>query len=274
MKLAGINAQFNIAELRDLPEAEIAEHSTYVPVLAEARERLKLFQILDHNYGEWKRYLKSLLSAKPHRDDEIVHLDRLLLNYVTCAYVIEQHFNVSFQQRYRKDPARQKAYNEFQSRLYRRSWQTAFFLDFRGYIQHSGLGIGFYNRPVREASVKIVIICDARELVPKMRRWDRSKLTAARGKIDIVSSLRECHFHLSKSYGSFVAATFFPELAPAAKFYGDLTSEVRDKHPNHRMVFFKRRRARKDRSGNKTWKIEFTEVPNDLFGELGLSPSL
>jgi hypothetical protein len=273
VKLGGINAQFNLVQLRDVTEPEIIEHKRHVPVITEARERLKLFQILDYNYREWKQYVGSLLSANPHRNDELLHLDRLLLNYVTCAYTIEQHFAASFRRRYRNNPEKQKAHREFLNNLYRRSWPTAFLLDFRGYIQHCGLGIGFYNRPIGESSVKVIITCDARELVGKTR-WERSKLTAERGKIDIVRMLRECQFHLSQSYGSFIVAMFFPELKAAAKFYENLTKEVHHKHPNYRMVFFERRRIRKDAFGNKRWQVQFTEVPNDLFKELGLSPSV
>src|SRR5260370_30927678 len=137
MKLAGYNAHLNnFAVLRGLTKAEITEHKKYGPVFAEARERLKLFQILGYNYREWKNYLDSLLSAKPHRDEEMLHLDRLLLNDVTCAYVVEQHFKVSFQQRFRNDADKQKTYKDFLTKLYSKSWATAFFLDFRGFVQH------------------------------------------------------------------------------------------------------------------------------------------
>jgi hypothetical protein len=43
--------------VRNLNEAEISDHAKYVPLIVEARNRLDLFQILQMNYREWRKYL-------------------------------------------------------------------------------------------------------------------------------------------------------------------------------------------------------------------------
>jgi hypothetical protein len=115
MKLAGFVGQLNnFTVFRDLTDAELAKHNQYTAVVAETRDRFKLFRILDHNFREWSDYLNTLLSTKRvDHDEEMLHLDRLLLNYLTCAYTIRQHFEVSFQQRFRKDEAKQKEFRDF-----------------------------------------------------------------------------------------------------------------------------------------------------------------
>jgi hypothetical protein len=42
--------------VRDLTEAEISDHAKYTPIIGEARDRLKLFKILQKNYREWREY--------------------------------------------------------------------------------------------------------------------------------------------------------------------------------------------------------------------------
>jgi hypothetical protein len=258
--------------VRDLTEEESAKHDAYAPVLAEARERLKLFQILSHNYREWKNYVDSLLSARVgHRDDEMQHLDRLLLNYLTCAYTIRQHFEVSFQQRFRKDKAKQKQYYDFLDKLCAASWEFAFFLDFRGYVQHRGLGIGFYNREISTTSVTITITCDAADLVAASREWKLSKLKGTEGSLELVPLLRDFHVQMVQSYGAFVANTFFPELSPAAEFYGHLTKEIQKENPSFKMVFLERDPEVREEGGKTHMTLNMIQVPNDVFGELGIS---
>src|SRR5690242_6603754 len=108
----GPKSAINVA--RDLTEDEVREKEKYTPVIAEAQSRFNLFQILGHNFSEWNSYLDSLLdpSRKP-TGDEMLQLDRLLLNYLTCAYTIQEHFKVSFRRRFRKDVRKQKEYADF-----------------------------------------------------------------------------------------------------------------------------------------------------------------
>jgi len=110
MKLLGFNqGRNNIHFVRDLDATEVADHEKFTPIIAEAKNRFNLFRILAQNYLEWKSYVDSLLNAKTTNDGgEMLQLDRLLLNYLTCAYTIQEHFKVSFQQRSRKNIVKQK----------------------------------------------------------------------------------------------------------------------------------------------------------------------
>jgi len=272
MKLAGFSKDNNYAILRDLTEAELAKHTEYTPIAAEARNRLKLFQILSHNFRDWRNYLDGLLTRqRSEHDDEMLHLDRLLLNYLTCAFTIGQHFQVSFQQRFRKDEAKQTEYSAFLERLCAASWAFAFFLDFRGYVQHRGLGIGHYSRNFDETSVNLTITHEAASLVADSRDWRYSNLKGTEGTIQLVPLLKEFHIQMLQSYAGFVVRTFFPELIPAAEFYGILTTEIQTAHPGHRMVFSEREPEVHEDGGKSHINLNLIYVPNDLFGELGIS---
>jgi len=84
------------------------------------------------------------------------------------------------------------------------------------------------------------VVTQAKTLLKGSRRWARSKLRAERGEIDLIDILKEFHFHMLKSYATFVVRFFFPELLPASKFYGELTKEVRARDSNARMIFLPR----------------------------------
>src|SRR5271166_2918068 len=102
MKLvAQLGPQFT--PVRDLTEAEISNHDQYVPVIVEARKSLDPFKILQMNYREWRRYLDSLLSTRPSDGtQECLELNRLLLNYLSSAYAILEHFKISHARRFRR----------------------------------------------------------------------------------------------------------------------------------------------------------------------------
>jgi hypothetical protein len=191
VKLAAYGGQSNFFSiLRDLRAEEIQRDDEYSPVVADARERLKLFKILDHNYREWSDHVTSLLSARPgDRDDEMLHLDRLLLNYLTCAYTLRKHFEVLFKQRFRNEDPKQKVYTDFLDRLCAASWPVAFFFDFRGYVQHRGLGIGHYNRKISDLSVQLTISCDGGELHVELE-MEAARLKQNSGSKDGVFSER------------------------------------------------------------------------------------
>src|ERR1700751_2818786 len=88
--------------VRDLTETEITDHAKYIPIIVEARNRLKLFKILQKNYWEWRRSLNSLPAPQTRKnEEEALELERLLLNYLKCAYTIREHFEVSFVRRFR-----------------------------------------------------------------------------------------------------------------------------------------------------------------------------
>jgi hypothetical protein len=272
MKLGFYNqARRFFGTVRDLTKAEIDNHVAYAKVFAEARDRLRLFRILDHNFREWRSYLDSLLTTQNIDSDKATeNIDRLLLNYLSCAYAIKKHFEVSLRQRFRKDSKKLKQYADFVNQLCLRSWAFAFFLDFRGYVQHRGLGIGEYTRNVGSAVVNISITRNAADLVSESRDWKRSKLDASRGTLDLISLLEEFHIHMRQHYAEYVVNTFFPELLPAARFYANLTAEVHKKDAFSRMVFYEGDPKVTQHYDRTEYELPLLFPPNDLFRELGI----
>jgi len=275
MKLIGYSvARQHFHRVRDLNEEEIANYEKYTPIIAEAHNRFKLFRILGHNYNEWIAYINSLLNSQSRNEEnDWLQLDRLLLNYLTCAYTIQEHFMVSFRRRFRQDPAKLKEYDDFMNRLCQTSWAFAFFLDFRGYIQHCQLGIGRFHRHVSLTSVEISITHEAAELVADSKEWKWSKLDDKKGKLDLVELLNEFHHHMLHSYGGYVAKTFFPDLFPAAQFYNNLTEEVLKIGPGFRMFFTDAEPQIRSEEGKQEMSLQLKLVPNNLFAELGISIS-
>ena len=258
--------------LRDLTVEEVKQHDRFTPICVEARERLSLFRMLDRNYADWKSYLNRLLSVSFKEDVDVKEeLDRLLLNYLTFAYAIEQHFNVSFRQRFKKDAVALKKYDDFLDRLCKSCWAFAFVLDYRGYVQHVELGISWNNRVVNDTSVRIEVMANAKSLLAASRQWERSGLTIEKGDLDLVRILKEFHIQMIQSYAVFVAKTFFPELQPASEFYSRLTKEVQERDPNAKMILFtKKPESTRDEGGKVSVNWSLVYVPNDLFAELGI----
>ncbi|HTX22455.1 MAG TPA: hypothetical protein VMD27_11460 [Candidatus Aquilonibacter sp.] len=275
MKLIGYNEERkNFHLVRNLTDAEVTNYEKYTPIVAEARNRFKLFRILGSNFNEWTGYISSLLNSQVRNDEnDWLQLDRLLLNYLTCAYTIQEHFKASFQRRFRKDAVKLKEYSDFLDKLYHSAWAFAFYIDFRGYIQHCELGIGNYQRQISSTSVKINITHDSAQLLADSKEWKRCKLTDKNGTLDLVKLLEEFHHHMLKSYGGYVAKSFFPELFPAAKFYANLTSEVLKIGPGFRMVFGEGEPQKTFEEGKQQMQLQLKLVPNDLLAELGFSIS-
>jgi len=275
MNLIGYNqTRQHFQFIRKLNEQEIENYKKFTPIIAEAHNRFKLFRILRDNFNEWIAYITSLLTSSPRNEEnDWLQLDRLLLNYLTCAYTIQEHFMVSYRQRFRKDEPKLKDYEDFIEKLCQTSWAFAFFLDFRGYIQHRELGIGHFHRHVNLTSVEISITHESAQLVADSREWKRSKLTDKRGKLDLVELLNEFNHHMLHSYGGYVAKTFFPDLFPAAEFYANLTNEVIKIGPGYRMFFTDGDLKVDFQEGSQQIKLQLKLVPNDLFAELGFSIS-
>src|SRR5689334_14206229 len=103
MKL-GCMSNGNYKELRDLTPDELSKHEYFTPIFVEARNRLRVFNMLEANYQEWRSYTQSLLTTHSgNHEEEQLYLDRLLLNHLTCAYTIHEHFDVSFRRRFKKN---------------------------------------------------------------------------------------------------------------------------------------------------------------------------
>jgi len=275
MNLIGYNGtRQHFQFVRKLNEQEIENYDKFTPIIAEAHNRFKLFRILRDNYNEWTTYINSLLTSSPRNEEnDWLQLDRLLLNYLTCAYTIQEHFMVSYRQRFRNDEPKLKDYETFIERLCQASWAFAFFLDFRGYIQHRELGIGYFHRHINSTSVEISISHESAQLVADSREWKRSKLTDKKGKLDLVDLLNEFNHHMLHSYGGYVAKTFFPDLFPAAHFYDNLTKEVLLLGPGFRMFFTDADPIIRSEEGKQEMSLQLKLVPNNLFAELGISVS-
>ena len=109
---------------------------------------------------------------------------------------IHEHFKTSLRRRFRKTPAKLKDYDDFVDKLCNNSWQFAFLLDFRGYVQHCGLGVGQFNRQATLTSVTLNIACDAAQLAANSREWKRSKLTGKEGALELAPILQEFHHRM------------------------------------------------------------------------------
>lgn len=261
--------------LRELTPQEVELNEKFIPIFAEARERLSLFRILEKNYLAWKGFINQLLSANFREENDVPEeLNRLLLNYLTCAYTIQEHFKVSYRQRFKRHPLNLKRYDAFIDKLCGACWPFAFLLDYRGYVQHVGLGISNYHRSVGDTSVSLHVLANSNTLLAGTKDWKRSGLKGSRGDIDLVATLKEFHAQMLQSYGAFVASTFFPELKPANEFYSLLTREVKSTDPAAIMIFFSSlpQSISKD-GGTQTITMNLVEVPNDVFGQLGIKPT-
>jgi hypothetical protein len=259
--------------IRDLTTEEIEQYTKLKPFITEARNRLALFRMLERNYAEWRGYLARLLSVTFKEDVEVSEeLNRLLLNYLTFAYSIQKHFELSFRQRFKKQPAKLREYAEFLDRLCKDSWAFAFVLDYRGYVQHVGLGIFRSSRTVSERSIAIEIFANPKVLVSQRpREWKRSRLTSECNEINLKPVLEEFHFEMLNRYAAFVATSFLPELQLASEFYGNLTKEVQKRHPTARMIFYSEKPQVTRGEGGKIFKTtKEILVPNNVFEELGI----
>jgi hypothetical protein len=259
--------------IRDLTEAEIANHDKHVPLIQKAQNRLELFTILQMNYREWRKYLDSLLSPHPSEErQERLELNRLLMNYMASAYATVEHFKKLLPRLF---PEKRKSHETFLATM-NDCFAVAFFRDFRDYVQHRGLAVGEYKKKISRTSVGFSIFHNAAELLKEDKRqnsWGNSKLSSDRGDLDVVELLREYHVRMIQDYGKFVTGALFPELVSASEFYENLSKEAPRVTPGSKMVFMNDRVERIDE--NKNIHVSFTVelVPNNLFQELGVSLS-
>lgn len=260
--------------LRPLTPEELAAHEGFLGPVTESRNRLILFRLLAANFREWRKYLNSLLNVEfADRGGAMDELNRLLLNYLTTAYTIHEHFKVSFMRRFRGDKAKIAEHEDFVAKLCDKFWEFGFVLDYRGYVQHRGLAVGRFTRTPSETSVSISVTTDAAALAGKGREkdWKLSKLTPDKGLIDLVSAIRCFHVVTAEQYGLYVAKVFFPELVKADEFYMGLTKEAKAKDPEATMVFFTKEIERTPmEDGTVEFNISYSQPPNDVFAELGL----
>ena len=274
MQLIGFTAnKNNFHFVRNLSEEELSNHKNYTPVFMEAHNRFKLFRILDQNYKEWDSYINLLRGPETRDyDNDFLQLDRLLLNCLTAAYTIQEHFQVSFMRRFRKNAGKLKEHDDFINGLCQNFWEFAFFLDFRNHVQHCGLGIGRFNRQTFLNHAEICVVYDAAQLFAENKNWKRCKLTGKEGELNLIELLKKFHLQILQNYGGYVAKIFFPELIPATQFYANLTDEVRKINPEFKM-FFGVIQPEENTNPLKA-KLSLKFVPNDVLAELGISISI
>jgi hypothetical protein len=263
------SATSNFNRVRPLTADEIAMDERSRPVFSEARERLKLFQILKLNYQAWESHLQSEMTPGKPKGDGHLLLDQLMLNFLNTVYAITEHFRLSYMQRYKNDGAKIGERKEFIRKLHADSWAVAFFADFRNYVQHCALPIGTYNRDENSHGVRIDVTHDAVKLCETYRDWKDSHLTPKHGTLDLIDLTNECYRRLRKDYGGFIAKVFYPELLEMDTFYWSLTQEVRRSDPLARMVFLIDQKETRLRT-KVEMKITFTFPPNAVFDELGM----
>ena len=271
VELAGWNsATSNLSRVRPLTEDEITRDEEARPIFAEARERLKLFQILELNYKAWEGHLRSEMTPGKGKQDGYLTLDQLMLNFLSTVYAITEHFRLSYRQRHKKDESKLEELSSFVKKLQENSWAVAFFADFRNYVQHCALPIGNYNRNETSHGVRIDVTHDASKLCDAYRGWEKSQLTPEHGTLDLIDLTTECYHRLRKDYGGFIAGVFYPELVEMDSFYWSLTQEVRKRDPRARMVFLTDHKETKHRTKVEL-KMTFTFPPNAVFDELGMT---
>jgi hypothetical protein len=183
--------------------------------------------------------------------------------------MIHEHFEVSFNQRFRGDAEKRRGHKDFIDKQSKDCWAFGFFIDFRGFVQHRGFGLESYSRTISATSVKISLSQDSAALAKESRDWKRSKLAGSEGELDLVSLLREFHLRMLNDYFRFIVDTFYPELVPAAELYHSLTAEATKQTPGGRMIFARDLSAQETVGDKMT--MAFEHVPNDLFLEFGIT---
>lgn len=264
--LVGItNPGTNIHVVRPLTDDEKRKLTEYTKVLAIARSRFKLFAILRGNYKQWADYITSLLKPGGDlTDSEMIELDRLLLNFLSSAKSVLEHFKQHWTQAHRNTP-REKEFKTYVEKLESGSWAFAFFQDLRNFTQHCGLPVGKYSRSHSGTSVTLSIGCDAGWLADNYKNWDKSKLTKAHGHIDYVVQTREYFVRLQQDFGKFVAKEFGPRLIEAHNFFAKLANEVAAAAPDAEFRLLTEYRVIGD-----DVHCEFSTPPSDILKSLGL----
>ncbi|WP_218280050.1 hypothetical protein [Verrucomicrobium spinosum] len=260
------SSNFDVKAVRELSDAEQAKIEEYTKVGAHARNRFKLFAILRRNYEQWGNYVRSLLTpTKDLVEDEMLELDRLLLNFQSSAKSVIDHFRQDWIQVHRGSPDEVK-FQECLQHLESSSWAFAFFQDLRNFTQHCGLPVGNYSRNVDASSVRLSIEADSRWLVERYKKWDKSRLKEGDGRLDLINLTDDYYIRLSHDFANFVAQAFAPTLFDAHNFFAGLANEVSDRFPGAEYKIVQGIRI----NGNKL-TFDFGTPPANLLGWLGIS---
>ena len=254
---------YNITPIRELTPEEQEGVKTHTKQAAKGREMFKLFKITARNYEEWTKYTNSLLTPAPQLTaDETVELDRLMLNFLTAAKSVIDHFRMHYKQAF---PDKEDAYDAYLARIEEHCWAHAFFQDFRNFVQHCGLPVSNYSRHTSKSTVTIDVSVDAGWLVDHYSKWGKSKLTRDHGKLDLLQLTQDYYVRLTQDLGQFVATAFAPELEPAHRFFHQLALEVHQFKPNALPVVVTAFRDEGDQLS-----VDYGHLPVNVFTEIGI----
>ena len=269
--LIGIDQSFKIRLVRELTDEEQKNLKDFTTADSDARNRFKLFIILERNHQQWLNFVQSLRADQEGLiDDEMIELDRLQLNYQTAARSLLDHFRQHWKQTFKNTPSSGRL-DALIENLEKNEWSFAFFQDLRNFTQHNGLPVGNYSRSRNSNGVMLQVQADSAWLIERDRRgnsWTRSKLKKQHGKLDLVDLTARYHDCLRKDFGNFVAKAFAPELLPAHNFFARLAQEVTAADPKSTFKILERVSGAGDRLN-----LTYSMPPTDLLGSLGISVS-
>jgi hypothetical protein len=263
--LVALISESHFHVLRSLNEEEKIRLKKYAPLVAEYRSLFKLFTILKRNFEQWQMHVNSLFTpVQGLSNDEMLELDRLQMNFQSSAKSLLDQFRTHWTRKFR-GTSKEKEFQDTLEKLSKVSWSFAFFQDLRNFTQHCGLPVGRYNRNVNLNVIKIRVECDAKWLLKNYSRWEKSKLTASHGNLNLVKLSRDYYIYLREHFGSFVASAFAPNLLDAHTFFRGLGLEV-DNINQRADLGILTRLVNKGLSCKITHKMP----PKDLFGNLGI----
>jgi hypothetical protein len=257
----------SIRRLRALTEEEHRLYTDFLAVAVKARNRFRMFKLLELNYRAWDSLIKALLRPETLHEDEMLELDRMLLNFLTSARALLDHFTQYYVQAHR-GTAEENKFRDYLETLTTKKWAFAFFQDFRNFIQHCGLGVCNYSKHVGHRSVELKVEADAVWLLQHYNRWTCSNLQASHGKLDLITLVQEYYFVLIHSVGPFLARAFFPKLVDAHNFFATMGKEVGDAAPGHGAVLLSEFKPLT--TDGERLNVQMTQIVTDVFGDVGI----
>jgi hypothetical protein len=251
--------------LRPISDNERKTIQRFLRETGEARDHFRLFRIFGANYDELVKVIsQGVLKIGLAPDDERIVFDRVFLNLLASGKAITDHFSKYLTAKFGVQKRRE--FREYLKRLREASWAFAFMEDVRNYVQHQGLPIVDYTRSFSATSVKLSITINAEKLAVDTRAWPNSKLTAQHGTLEVFDLVSEYYLRISRDLANFLAKWLVPNFVEAHKFFATLAGEVKRAVPNGRVILLEQYV-----SANHKHSFSFIELPENVFGELGIS---
>lgn len=253
--------------IRELSDEETQELEHHKSLWIAAKNRFVLFKILNRNYSVWVNYIHSLLTSGDNlNDDQKAELDRLLMNFLSSAKALIDHFKQHWVQKHR-DSEREKEFLDFTNRLCAEEWAFGFFQDLRNFTQHCGLPVGNYQRSCSDTSVELIIGCDSAWLCENYDGWKKSNLDSDDGFLNYVSLTRAYWARLNQDLGRFLSREFAPPLIDTHNFFANLQKESLAIKSDSKYGLI----TGYDVHGENQFTYHWSSPPIDLFGDLGIT---